>query len=425
MKILILDSAPTSTTHSGKALRLIHILQRLGRRHELHFAGIVGPDDPETVPAWLRGLVASTRIWRRREAEFALGRYVNWLTLQPWFYAPWRYPDDYKTLSHQVREAVRHEEFDLVHCFDEEVAQFIPDALPCPWVADPADAMALHAMRRSQQASGMAQRWRWGLMARRLACYEHQLVGRADATVFVSPVDAAGYLNNGTRRRVQVIPNGVDTEYFSATENGTGSLFAIATDKMRTGTIFHAPALLFTGHMSFEPNRDAAMALIDDVLPRVRAQVPEAVCYIVGADPTADLTDRHDGRHVFVTGRVDDLRPYFAQASVYVCPMRLGAGIKNKLLEAMAMGCPIVTTRRGAEGLDVQDGTHVRLADTPEAIADGVLSLLRHPAEAAALRHAARAYVVERHSWDRVAETYEALYRLLVDSPETVVRSSS
>ncbi len=400
-KVLLLDSAPTQTLHSGKAVRLVHLFKRLSQRHELHYVAIVGPTEAETVPSWLAPLVTSTRIWRRAEVESRLGRYANWLTLQPWFYARHRYPQDYGRLSRQLRELVRSEGIDVVHSFDEEAAQFVPDDVGCAFIADPADAMALHASRQVEQAGTVGERLRWRAMAWRLGHYERQLVHRADATVFVSEVDASLYGVNGARDRVHVIPNGVDTAYFQP--------------HPPTRQPANPPTLLFTGHMSFAPNRDAALHLIDDVLPLVRQRIPDAACYIVGAEPTADLLRRQgDGRHVVVTGRVADLRPYFAQASVYVCPMRLGAGIKNKLLEAMAMGCAIVATPRATEGLAIRDGVHLCLADGPGAMADVMVALMHDQPLRDRLGRLARDYVASHHSWDRAAAAYDELYRALV-----------
>ena len=399
MKVLILDSAPPATAFSGKSVRFLNIFKRLGLRHELHYLAIVGRSDSLVVPAWLQEVVASTQVWRRKELESQFGRYANWVRAQPWFYAPWRYPADYRTLSASLRQQVEDQGIDMVHCFDEEVAQFIPDDLPCPWILDQGDAMALHAARRSQQAKGLLQKLRWRSMAWRLARYERQMVNRAQAAVFVSPVDAACYGTNGSRAQVQVIPNGVDSSYFAP----------LASNPLQ----IQAPTLLFTGHLSFEPNREAARWLIDELLPRIRREVSHVVCAIVGADPTPDLLERQDARWVIVTGRVKDLRPYFEEASVYVCPMHLGAGIKNKLLEAMAMEKAIVTTPRAAEGLPVRDGEHLLLAEGAEGMAARVIELLYDPARREALGRQARRLVVERYSWELSSQAYEQLYQRL------------
>ena len=98
MRILILDQAAPTTIHSGKSVRLINILQRLRPAHELRYLSIVGPRDAQAVPDWMQALVVSSQVWTRHEQEFRPGRYLNWIAMQPWFYAPWRYPSDFRTL---------------------------------------------------------------------------------------------------------------------------------------------------------------------------------------------------------------------------------------------------------------------------------------------------------------------------------------
>ena len=259
--------------------------------------------------------------------------------------------------------------------------------------------MALHALRRGRQAKGLGERLRWRITAWRLGNYERQLVARAQASVFVSPTDAACTANNGNRSRVHVIPNGVDFDYFAPGSSAQPESVE--------------PTVLFTGHLSFEPNREAALALVDEVLPRIRASVPNAVCTIVGADPPTELMRRHDGRRVFVTGRVADLRPYFDKAWVYVCPMRLGAGIKNKLLEAMAMEKAIVTTPRAVEGLPVRENEHLLLANDYPGMASRAVELLRNRERRGSLGRQARWLVSERYRWGTASLAYEQLYERL------------
>jgi glycosyltransferase involved in cell wall biosynthesis len=179
-------------------------------------------------------------------------------------------------------------------------------------------------------------------------------------------------------------------------------------------TALPGPRIVLTGHMSFTPNHHAALHLIDRVLPRVRQTVPHVACDVVGADPRPELMARHDGRRVTVTGWVPDLRPWIAEATVYACPMLLGAGIKNKLLEAMAMGKAIVSTARGADGIEVHDGEHLLFAEDENEFAARIVELLCAPAQRHTLGTAARALAIERYSWDAAARAYERLYEQLM-----------
>jgi len=402
MNILIIDRAVPQTIHSGKSLRLANLFKRLRTAHRLHYLAISPVGDQSQAPEWLRQLVHSCRVWTASGREFWLGRYANWAAGQPWFAAAWRYPEDFRRFSSSVRQLVQEEAIDVIHCFDDEAAQFIPDRLPCPWIADPADAMSLHAKRRAEHAPRLSERLRWTSISMRLSRYERQLLGRASATVYVSDVDARHHAPRGGRATVHVIPNGVDTAYFAPE-----AAFSPLPDSPR-------PRIILTGHMSFAPNHHAALRLLDRILPKVREAIPSVACDLVGADPSSELQARHDGDSVTVTGWVEDIRPWIARASVYACPMSLGAGIKNKLLESMAMAKAIVTTSRGCDGIAVRDGEQLLIADDESAFASKVIELLKNPARRRMLGASAQALAIERYSWDATTRAYDALYQRVV-----------
>ena len=140
----------------------------------------------------------------------------------------------------------------------------------------------------------------------------------------------------------------------------------------------------------------------------MRERVPEAKLWLVGNAPPASLAALA-GEHVTVTGRVPDVRPYLARAAVFVSPLRLGAGIKNKLLEALAMGCPVVATPLSVDGIDVADGREALIGDG-DALVEATVRALQDADLRRALSENGRALVEARYSWMRVAELYETLY---------------
>jgi len=160
--------------------------------------------------------------------------------------------------------------------------------------------------------------------------------------------------------------------------------------------------LLYVGSMDVDMNVDAVTWFADDVLPEVRERIPGVEFDIVGRNPTDQVRALAKKKGVRVKGRVDEVRPYYEEASIAVVPSRLGGGTKLKVLEAMAAGVPVVATPRGAQGLDLEEDVHVRIADSSDAFADEAVSLLKSPKEAQRLAKAARARVENRYSWKEI-----------------------
>jgi glycosyltransferase involved in cell wall biosynthesis len=170
--------------------------------------------------------------------------------------------------------------------------------------------------------------------------------------------------------------------------------------------------LIFTGSMDWLPNEDAMLYFCRDVMPAIRAEVPDATLTIVGRTPTPAVKKLAEAHGVTVTGRVDDVRPYMRDAAVYIVPLRIGGGTRLKIFEAMAMGKAVVSTTIGAEGLPVTDGEHVLLADEPTTFARAVVHLIRDTEHRRRLEAAARALVLARYDWSAVAgELEDALIR--------------
>jgi glycosyltransferase involved in cell wall biosynthesis len=183
---------------------------------------------------------------------------------------------------------------------------------------------------------------------------------------------------------IRVVPNGVDTEFF------------------RSGTEAEHPyELLFTGAMNYAPNADGVAHFCADILPRIRAAVPEVSLSVVGRDPPPRIQGlARDG--VTITGTVPDVRPWMNRAAVFVVPLRVGGGTRLKILEALASGRAVVSTSLGCEGLDVKDGHNILVADTPAAFADAVVRCQRNPALRRELGARGRALVEERYRWDAI-----------------------
>jgi glycosyltransferase involved in cell wall biosynthesis len=213
--------------------------------------------------------------------------------------------------------------------------------------------------------------------------------------VVVSDRDRDELLRLNPALPIEVIPNGIDLYEFRFRQ-----------------TRLKAPALLFVGNYEYAPNVDAALRLATDIFPAVRRRVPAAKLWLVGNAPPPELRALASDE-VRVTGRVPDVKPYLARAAAFVSPLRLGAGIKNKVLEALAVGCPVVATPLSVDGITVQDGHDALVADGG-ALVDAVVRLLENPDLAQTLAANGRKLIEAQYSWDRVAERYEQLYQSIL-----------
>jgi glycosyltransferase involved in cell wall biosynthesis len=168
---------------------------------------------------------------------------------------------------------------------------------------------------------------------------------------------------------------------------------------------------VFTATMSWAANVDGIHFLLDAVFPLLLRARPRIAAVIIGRDPPAALSAKikERGLNVTLTGFVDDIRPYVAQANVYVIPLFVGSGTRIKAFEAMAMGRPVVSTTLGIEGLDVTDGENFLRADDAEAFARSILALLDDASLRTRIADAARRLMEDRFSWSRVARQFEAI----------------
>jgi glycosyltransferase involved in cell wall biosynthesis len=159
--------------------------------------------------------------------------------------------------------------------------------------------------------------------------------------------------------------------------------------------------------MNYGPNEDAAIHFAENILPLIQQRQPEAQFWVVGQDPTERVRRLSELPGVHVTGGVPDVRPYLEKAGIFVCPLRYGTGVKNKLLAALAMQKPVVATRRSLDGLDLRENDDLLVADEQAEFAAKVVQLIENPDHARRLASSGRAFVGDRYSWESSARTLE------------------
>jgi glycosyltransferase involved in cell wall biosynthesis len=284
--------------------------------------------------------------------------------------------------------------FDLVVCDFLVPAVNMPRELPCPSVLFTHNVEAEIWRRHYEGQADPVRRFLFKQQWRRMLRFEAATVSRFDLVLAVSDTDRDTLQRlyaSELQAPVFTVATGVDTRFF-------------APPAVPAVSPHH---LVFTGSMDWIPNEDAMKHFCADILPRIRAEEPGVTLSIVGRAPTPAVQRLADIAGVEVTGRVGDVRGYIGRAAVYVVPIRIGGGTRLKIFEAMGMGKVVVSTTVGAEGLPVTHEKDVWLADTPDAFASAVVSLLRDPARRVHLERSARELVVTRYDWSAVAGQLE------------------
>jgi glycosyltransferase involved in cell wall biosynthesis len=216
--------------------------------------------------------------------------------------------------------------------------------------------------------------------------YERRFAGDVDRCVFVSEVDSEAFVGRNRRANVACIANGVDTEFFTPASEQSDE-----------------PVVVFVGNMAYPPNDEAAQRLIDQIAPIVWQSQPQARFTVVGPDPSESLQAMANER-VTITGYVDDVRPYLREATVVSLPMVSGAGIKNKLLEAWAMGRCVVASSLACQGVDVTDGSNLLIADSDQSHADAICRAITDGSLRNRLAAAGRDVVETQYTWAHAAQ---------------------
>ncbi|NKB55947.1 MAG: TIGR03087 family PEP-CTERM/XrtA system glycosyltransferase [Alphaproteobacteria bacterium] len=381
--------------NKGDKIRSFNILKHFSATHRIHLGCFI--DDPEdwehvttlqdycvdTCIVPLNKIMAKTRSLR----AFFTGAPLN----LPYFYD--RVLDDWvKTVFTDVKP---HAAF----AFSSQMGQYFLQAAPRPsrMVIDYCDVDSDKWHQYAQSKSWPAS-WLFERESRTLLEFDRRVAKAVDAGTFVAApeVELFESLAPETRGKIHAIGNGIDTEYFSPEKTYPSPYDA------------GGPIVIFTGAMDYWPNVDAVVWFATDIFPRVRDAIQDARFFIVGGSPSPDVLklEKIDGVHV--AGRVPDMRPYFVHAQAAVTPMRIARGIQNKVLEAMAMSKPTVTTPTALAGIDATRDTEILVAEDADTFAAQTVYALRNPA-ASDIGDRAKAFVSRSYTWSSQLAPYDAL----------------
>lgn len=367
----------------GDKIRSHHILRHLVSLAPVHVATFADDEADFVLEAELAALAASYCL-RRRTKPLALAAVQALASRQP--VSLTAFHD--KALAGYVADVLATRPISAIYVFSGQMGQYVPESFAGRLIVDLVDVdsakFEAYALKRGRLAGWVEKR-----EAKLLAAEEARLAVRAAVTLLISPAEAE-LLPTPIGADIRALGNGIDSVGFDPA-------FVQPEPRMLACP---GPRLIFTGQMDYFPNVDAALRVLDRILPLIRAVRPDTTFHVVGRNPVPELLARHGENGCHVWGRVDDIRPWLAAADGALIPLEIGRGVQNKVLEAMAMALPVVVSAEAATGIAGRDGEHFVVANTDEALAEAVLALLDDPPRARALGQAARRFVVDNVSWE-------------------------
>lgn len=383
-RILFLTSRFPHPLDKGDKLRAFNQIRTLGSRHELHLVSVDLQPQRESALQAVRPFCASITelilpLWQR-VLQLPLALRTGLPFQVQYFHS--------RSLERRIQRLARVLRPDVVHCHLIRMAPYVHRDMAKRSTLDYMDCFSIGALREAGWTRGPKRallRWEH----RRLLRYERETWSRFHGHCVISPEDRAR-LPVAEPSALSLVPNGVDREVFRP--------------------LPREPRydILYTGRMSYPPNIAAALYTAEEVLPKLRAKKPDANLLIAGIGATRRVRALHGGP-ISVIQRFEHIREAFAASRVLLAPMRISIGLQNKILEAMAMGIPVVTNGQGNAAIGGEHGRHLLVAEGPEALASAAHQLLTDPELSGRIRAAAMQFVAERFSWEHAAAALDGV----------------
>ena len=398
LNILLISPWLPWPPHDGARIRILETLRYLGSRHRVTLVAHIHAEDERAHVAQLREYCedvqvsllsggTARRIGRMARATLAGAPLIQGIHFD-------------SGLAKRIATTTEQRKFDVVQIELSLIARY---AAAVRRRNGTKLVLSTHNIE-SQRFARELQVARWSLRRAVLQAdqlisgrWEEKAVRRFDGAVAVSAADRQWLERHLDGRPVALVPNGVDTDHF----------------QRRTPRTANPATIVFTGVMDYPPNEDAVLWFADKVWPLLHQRWPDLVFQIVGTRPTPRVVALAGRAGIEVTGEVPDVRPYVEQALAFVVPLRSGGGTRLKILQAMAIGCPVISTQLGAEGLTVNDGGDILFAEQPADFVARIQDLKSSPELASRLSGSARALVLRQYDWQSCLSALEPLYREL------------
>lgn len=399
MNILIVCRELPYPPDAGYKIRTFNLIKGISKRNSISLVCYEGSETQEGYVREMKEYCEFVKLVKREDKSKIKqlpGLAKDLISGLPWYV---KYSKS-REMQHAIFEIAESRDFHIVHIDDPYMAANLDQVLK----AGVRKSVTFHNIesisykRISKIEKNLYHKIRDFLNWLPMQRWETRIAERFDLSIVMSSVDLQILKSKNEKLRIAVIPNGVDTH----------SLRPLAFSDQKYN-------ISFVGAMDYPPNRDAVLYFYRQVLPLIRERLPKTKFFIVGRRPATETLKLGIDRSVVLTGYVEDVIPYYQKSSVMVVPLRAGGGTRLKILEAMALGRPVVSTTIGCEGLNVIDGEHLLIADDPDQFADKTIRLLLDQELYQRITINGRKLVEDQYDWDKVAGKLMQVYTEMVE----------
>ena len=401
-RILFLSNRNPYPVVDGQSRRTYNILKGLALNHDVHFLSLFEPHEKinSSILNHLKSFCSEVDFLPCPPKSLSYPMLLRLIRsiFSRYPYTVWRhYSADYYK---RIQVLIAQKRFDLIHCDCLPLATTIKGIHKIPTVLTDHDVSYLKSFRMAKQTPNIFLKGFLYLESFKVRCFEKNIFKFFDLGITVSKFDLKILQRLCPETHWEVVENGVDTQEFKPSGNAT-----------------EGHSLLWLGGFKHYPNFEAMRHFLKNIYPSIKGQTKNVQLNIIGGEIPLELKQlsQHDPS-VNLLGFMEDPSPYFANASVFICPILSGSGTRLKILEAMAMGKAIVSTIVGIEGIEGFNGKHFLVSDTPQSFADNVIAILQNKVIQKELGKNARILAEEKYDWRIIWEKNESLYSQLIKS---------
>ena len=402
MKVLYLIPYSPANPVFGGALRIYHLLMHLSKYHDVTVAGFSTPEEEKNLIKQFPMLEGKTHFVEYPYSD----NLVRWSMIKSLFttHSSWHQVTRSKLFQEKLDRLLAKESFDIIQSEFPVMAMFKYNS-PAFKIID-SHNVEYDNFKRMAKVKNPFKKLFYHLEAYKFYREETAVCSQQDALLVTSERDISIFDQTVPDVPKYLIPNGVDTNYFQP---------------FKTQPDPHS--MVFVGMMKYVPNEDGITWFLDEIFPKILEKVPDATITIVGKNPPQSMLNRAD-KNIIVTGFVEDTRPYIEKSAVYVVPLRMGGGTRLKIMEALAVKKPIVTTSIGCEGIDVVNGETILISDDPDEFASRVIELFENPKRAIDLTDKGYELVKNLYRWESIGLQMDQAYNELAGQHSMPARSA-